>query len=82
MREAVDGEGDFTGESVAGEGVLLEAEGEISDARNSSEKQFSERKRSFKAVRLERSGIGPVKRFCLRLRTRMMPWNWKWCWLR
>ena len=55
-------------------------ESEISDAGNSPEKRFSERKRSSKAVRLERSGIGLVKQFCLRLRTRMVPWNWNWKW--
>ena len=37
---------------------------------NSPEKSLWERKRSLRAVRLERSGMGPERRFCLRLRTR------------
>ena len=40
------------------------------DSENSSEKSLWERKRSLRAVWLERSGMGPKRWFCLRLRTR------------
>ena len=42
------------------------------DIGNSPEKLSWERKRSLRAVRLERSGMGSERRFCLRLRT----WSW------
>lgn len=43
---------------------------EVTDAGNSPENWFSDKKSSFSAVSFERSGTGPEKRLRLRLRTR------------
>lgn len=43
---------------------------EVTDAGNSPENWFSDKKSSFSAVSFERSGTGPERRFRLRLRTR------------